>query len=255
MDPDVRAKGPGKCSKCGMKLEAGIKEQVEYPIRLTVSPPHVPAGEPVRLEFRALDPKTLRPVENFETVHERLFHLFVVSEDLRHFEHVHPELDGGAFRLQTRFPTPGHYRLLTDFYPAGGTPQLNPLTVTTAGYTSPMRRAELSADLSPKNAKNLEVELVTEPPAPIAGKKTLLFFKLKPGDSLEPYLGAWGHLLAASDDLIDTIHAHPAIADGGPQVQFNVFFPREAMYRVWVQFQRAGVVNTVEFTVPVSRLK
>ncbi len=31
--------------------------------------------------------------------------------------------------------------------------------------------------------------------------------------------------------------------------------PRESLYRVWVQFERQGTVNTVAFTVPVSRLK
>jgi len=62
-------------------------------------------------------------------------------------------------------------------------------------------------------------------------------------------------MLAVSDDLIDMIHTHPTIADGGPQVQFDLFFPREATYRIWVQFQRSGKVNTLVFTVPVSRLK
>jgi len=71
---------------------------------------------------------------------------------------------------------------------------------------------------------------------------------------LERYLGAWGHLPAASHDLIDTLHEHPFLAQGG-QMQFNLVFPRPAVYRVWVQFQRRGVVNTVAFTVPVSRLE
>jgi len=99
------------------------------------------------------------------------------------------------------------------------------------------------------------VELTTEPAEPIAGLKTLLFFRLTPSEGLEPYLGAWGHLLAASGDLVDVIHTHPFIADGGPQVQFNVIFPREAIYRVWVQFQREGKVNTVAFNIPVKRLR
>ena len=51
------------------------------------------------------------------------------------------------------------------------------------------------------------------------------------------------------------IHEHPFLADGGPQVQFNIIFPREAVYRIWVQLQRQGQVNTVAFTVPVSRLR
>ena len=76
-----------------------------------------------------------------------------------------------------------------------------------------------------------------------------------PGDGLEKLLGAWGHALVASEDLIDMIHVHPFIADGGPEIQFNVTFPRAKNYRVWVQFQRQGKVNTAHFDVPVAELK
>ncbi len=62
-------------------------------------------------------------------------------------------------------------------------------------------------------------------------------------------------MLAASDDLIDLIHEHPFLADGGSQIQFNVIFPRARTYRMWVQFQRQGVVNTAHFDVPVSALQ
>jgi len=62
-------------------------------------------------------------------------------------------------------------------------------------------------------------------------------------------------MLAASSDLVDMIHAHPFLADGGPQIQFNMIFPRAGVYRLWVQFQRKGVVGTAVFTVPVSELK
>jgi len=33
-----------------------------------------------------------------------------------------------------------------------------------------------------------------------------------------------------------------------------VVFPRAGAYRVWVQFQSAGVINTARFDVPVARL-
>ena len=119
----------------------------------------------------------------------------------------------------------------------------------------PLQTARLEPDLSSKHAENMDVELTMEPAQPIAGMKTLLFFKVKPAEGLEKYIGAWGHMLAASDDLIDMIHTHPFLADGGPQIQFNVIFPRARTYRMWVQFQRNGVVNTAAFTVPVSVLK
>ena len=50
------------------------------------------------------------------------------------------------------------------------------------------------------------------------------------------------------------MHTHPFLANG-PLVQFNVEFPRAGAYRVWVQFQRKGVVNTAHFDVPVARLE
>ena len=256
MDPEVRSAQPGKCPKCGMKLEAGIREQVEYPLNLRVTPRQIPAGRELQLAFRTTDPKTRKPVKRFEVVHEKLFHLFIVSHDLEYFAHVHPEPQpDGSFLLRTTLPKPGTYRLLADYYPTGGVPQLTPTTISTEGYTSPLVPAELKQDLSPQHGENLEAELTTDPLQPIAGKKTLLFFKLKPADGLEPYIGAWAHMLAVSNDLIDMIHTHPSIADGGPNVQFDLYFPREATYRIWVQFQRLGKVNTVVFTVPVSRLK
>lgn len=239
-----------------MKLAPGIKEQVEYPVELKVRPGHAPAGQRVELEFRILDPKSGEPANQFEVIHEKIFHLFLISQDLQYFTHEHPErTSDGTFKLPVTLPRPGLYRMLADFYPTGGTPQLVPLTLTTSGYRGPLVAATLEPDLTPKRGENLEVELRLEPEQPIAGKKTMMFFTLKPGDGLEPLLGAWGHMLAASNDLVDAIHSHPAIAGGGPQMQFNVFFPREATYRVWGQFQRKGVVNTVAFTVPVSRLK
>lgn len=253
MDPEVRGKGPGKCAKCGMDLEPNIPEPVEYRVVLRTKPAAPPSGRKVELQFEVREPEKDGRVRKFRVVHEKLFHLFLISEDLEYFGHEHPALGANSiFRLKTTLPKPGAYRLLCDFYPEGGTPQMIPKTLLTPG---PSQRPNLSPDLGPKRGGNLEVELSTEPPQPIAGKKTLLFFRLKPAEGLQPYLGVWGHMLAASDDLIDLLHEHPAIADGGPQVQFNVIFPREAMYRIWVQFQRQGKVNTVSFTVPVTALK
>ena len=258
MDRDVRSKTPGKCPRCGMTLVANLPEPAEYPLDLKVEPPQIPSGRDITLEFRVSDPKTGAPVSQFEIVHEKLFHLFIVSQDLQYFAHVHPEFGGDAvFRLKTTLPKPGTYRLLADFYPKGGTPQLTPKTMTTAGYSTPLEAAipQLAADLGTKQGENLEVALKLDPPQPLAGRKTMLFVHLTPADGLEHYIGAWAHLLAVSNDLVDTIHGHPFIANGGPDMQFNIFFPREAMYRVWIQFQRKGVVNTVAFTIPVTELR
>jgi hypothetical protein len=259
MDKDVRSDKPGFCPRCGMKLVLGIPDDIEYPLELKIQPPVFRAGQKVQFTFRVADPHTGKTVDHFEIVHERLFHMFIVSEDLQYFVHEHPvPQPDGTFLYDMVFPKPGMYRVAGDFYPTGGTPQLISKTVIVPGAPGSevkLVNAKLKPELGVSHCENMDVELVTDPPQPIAGMKTLLFFHITPADGIEKYIGAWGHMLVASDDLIDLIHDHPFIADGGPQMQFNIIFPRAHTYRIWVQFQRKGVVNTASFTVPVSELK
>lgn len=256
MDPDVRAKGPAKCPRCGMALVPGIPDFVEYPVRVQTQPRLIKPGASTQLIFEVLDPKNAgKRVNRFEMMHEKLFHLFLVSRDLQYFAHEHPTLEPDSrFRFETKFPKPGMYRVLTDFYPTGATPQLVANTIFVAGKAAAPPQP-LRADTGPQKSENMSVSLTMDPPQPLAGFKTLLFFDLAPADGFEQYLGAWGHMMAASEDLVDMIHTHPFIADGGSKVQFNMIFPRPGIYRVWVQFQRKGVVNTVAFNVPVQELK
>ncbi len=255
MDPDVRSKGPGKCPRCGMTLVAGIPDQVEYPVELKLSPALLKPGKNIELAFSILDPKSGERVKDFTTVHDKLFHMFIVSQDLKFFIHDHPvKGNDGIFRYDALLPKPGMYRVLSDFYPTGGTPQLIAKTLIVPG--APITPGtKLEPDLSPKKSENMTASLTMDPPNPIAGMKTLLFFHLDPSEGLEQYLSAWGHMMAASEDLVDMIHNHPFLANGGPQIQFNMIFPRPGVYRVWVQFQRKGVVNTFAFNVPVDELK
>jgi len=92
------------------------------------------------------------------------------------------------------------------------------------------------------------------PDAAIAGMPTRLRFALDQASGFEKYLGVWAHMLIASDDLIDMMHTHPSIANGGPEVEFTVVFPRARTYRLWIQLQRNGMVNTVHFDVPVKAM-
>jgi hypothetical protein len=257
MDKDVKSATIGKCPRCGMRLVANLPDPIEYLLDLRAAP-----GE---LEFRVRHPKTGQPVREFEVMHERLMHAFLISADLADFAHDHPSLrPDGSFALSVKLARAVPYRVVADFYPKGGTPQFLAKTIfpPRAPLVPP---PDLDPDLAPKPAANLSVELVTEPAQPIAGQETLLFFRVTPHAGLEPYLAAWGHLLAASDDLVDVMHDHPLYVDGVPppdlrapsprQIQFNLIFPRERTYRVWVQFRREGVVNTVAFTIPVRALR
>jgi hypothetical protein len=113
----------------------------------------------------------------------------------------------------------------------------------------------LSRDYAPKSSENMRVSLVTIPEQAGAGMRTQLRFSLDPIAGLEKYLGARAHMPAASDDLIDMIYQHPHRVDEQQRVEFEMVFPRPQVYRVWMQFQRKSVVNTVHFDVPVTELR
>jgi hypothetical protein len=234
-----------------MKLVTAIPDPVEYQLEISATPAPRPAT-PLHVKFEVFDPWKGNLVTRFTPVHEKLFHAFIVSRDLQFFLHGHPSWQSGSFNYDVTLPKPGMYRILGDFYPEASTPQLITKTLFAAGEEVPP--SPLSRDYSPKQAENLRIQLTTTPQEPVVGMVTRLRLTVAPAEDLERYLGAWSHMLAASDDLIDMMHMHPSLADGGPDMQFTVVFPRVRTYRVWVQFQRRGIVNTAHFDIPIRQM-
>jgi len=253
MDRDVRGYGPGKCPRCGMALVTSIPDPVEYLVDVTTAAAPQP-GVPVQLNFGITDPWKGNPVTRFMEVHERLYHAFVVSRDLQFFVHGHPEWRNNRFEYTATFPKPGMYRVLSDFYPEASVPQLSASTLFVGDVEPNPRPIVMAKDYAPKQGENVGVSMVSIPDAAIAGMPTRLRFALDRATGFEKYLGVWAHMLVASDDLIDMMHTHPSIANGGPEVEFTVVFPRPRTYRLWIQLQRNGTVNTVHFDVPVKAM-
>jgi len=252
MDPDYHSDQPGKCPRCGMTLVLHVPERVEYPLEMTHTPDLLHPNQPANLTLRIIDPATGQTVKHFEIVHEKLMHFFFVSENLEYFSHNHPVLQiDGSFDLSIVLPMGGMYRTLADFYPADAVPQLAVNTLFVSGSAPP---SQIEASLAPSKAANMTASLRMDPPEPIAGLQSKLFYTLDPVDGLELYLGVWAHMLVVSSDLIDMLHIHPFLKDQSSTIQFNVIFPRPGLYRIWTQFQRKGVVNTTVFTVPVKTL-
>jgi hypothetical protein len=236
-------------------------EYVEYPMQVEVRPAALKAGQPATLRFVIRDPHSGKPVTSYELVHEKLFHLFVVSYDLSVFAHVHPEPQkDGSFVLEWNFPKPGPYQLYADFFPSGGTPQIVQRTFVTAGYTGTLTgaRPHLQPDTQLEKREGGTVVRLQNAKF-LTGRKQNVDFSLldertgQPVKDVQPYLGAWGHMLILSEDLGDYVHAHAS----GPEANqdYEVVFPRPGNYRIWVQFQRAGHVNTVAYNVTAARLR
>ncbi|MBK8314539.1 MAG: copper-binding protein [Acidobacteria bacterium] len=91
MHLNYRASKPGKCPRCGMELvsaEPGITE--EFRLKMEVTPKLPQPGQPVKLNFAVFNPRTGEKVKEFGLMHDRLFHLFLISQDLNDFQHIHP---------------------------------------------------------------------------------------------------------------------------------------------------------------------
>ncbi len=272
MHPEVTASEAGsRCRKCGMALVPGDPfDTREYALELTTAPAAVKAGEPVTLTFAIRHPGTNALITGYEVVHEKRYHLFVVSRDMEFFEHIHPEqLPDGRWTVQTTLPKPGDYRILSDFLPSGGSPQFVGRTLETVDFTGDLesQAPHLTPDVDvAKTAGSVSAHLELEPAPLVEGQFAHLAFTLtdsktgRPVTDLQPYLGAFGHALILSEDMRDYVHAHPfedidvAKTFGGPMVTFEGYMPKAGRYRAWSQFQRNGEVITIPFTINVLTL-
>jgi Heavy metal binding domain len=275
MHPEVRTAKPGKCPKCQMTLVAVTPENPDaFDLRMEATPRAPRPDEPLKLRFAIFNPKTGQQVKDFQITHDKLYHLFIVSQDMNEFQHIHPEFQGdGSFTVETRLPRAGLYKVYSDFYPSDGTPQVLQQHIATAGYKADLvgAMAHLVADTSfVKTVDGIKVELKLEPEPLIAGQPLALKYHLSdaktgaPVRDLVPYLGAMGHTLILSEDQADYVHSHPeeeiapeadrSKVRGGPDVTFNAFMPRPGNYRIWTQFQRGGRLSTVSFTIHAEPL-
>lgn len=259
MHPTVRSLVPGRCPICQMVLvpaSASVGETYSLDVELASAPR---PGVATHAQFHVRDPKSGVAVTRFDVMHEKLFHLFVVSRDLQYFAHVHPTVGAnGAFDIDLTLPRPGHYQLIADLVPTGAAPQLIQRTITTEGFEGRLHTVpEMEADLSDKVIENTRIHL--EMREAMAGGERLMTFTAydavtnAPVNDLEPFLGAPGHLLVVSADLSTAAHSHPLAEKAPPSVvSFQVLFARAGMHRVWVQFQRSGRVITAPFTIAVD---
>ena len=270
MHADVTSTSEGACPRCGMKLVPGDPlDAREYLVDMQATPRAVRPGRPVRLTFTIRHPDTRATVRSFALVHEKPFHLFIVSHDLEYYDHVHPEMHpDGTWTIDVTLPKPGHYKLFADFLPIGGTPQVvSQLVIAGDPGDLEAARAHLpSDDALQKTTGALKLSLTLPADGLVAGRDEKLYYHIvdaktgAPVTNLEPYLAAYGHTLVLSEDTLEYVHAHPVellaedvnAAAGGPDLTFKALLPKPGRYRLWTQLKRGGVVSTTRFTVTVA---
>ena len=220
-------------------------------VTLDVTSAGLVARAPTSFAFRILG-EDGHAVTAFEPTHDKLMHLIVARRDLSGFQHVHPEMaPDGTWRVPLTFAAAGDFRVFADFKAAGAEHTLG-IDVPVAGAyaPTPLPPAALTATVGEYR--------VTLSGKLIPGETSKLTLSVDrngvPVTDLEPYLAAYGHLIALRQGDLAYLHVHPDGEPGdgkttpGPNIVFYAEVPSTGTYRLYLDFKHGDVVRTAEFT-------
>ncbi|HWU07877.1 MAG TPA: hypothetical protein VN520_16080 [Streptomyces sp.] len=223
---------------------------------LDLKTPRLQADRQSELRFAIRD-RAGRQVTAFQREHDKELHLILASHDLGTYRHLHPvRAADGTWSIPVELPTAGDYRVFADFTPAGRNATGLTLGADLA-VSGPYRAAELPKPALTAGVDGYTVSLngTLRPGVP----EHITFTVRKDGrpvTDLQPYLGAYGHLVALRAGDLAHLHVHPEGGPGdgstkpGPGVSFTATAPSAATYRLFLDFKHEGTVRTAAFTVP-----
>jgi hypothetical protein len=242
--------GPGP----GGGAEVGGLAVTDAGYTLTVTERIYRADTPGELELRITGPDG-GPVTAFDVEHEKRMHLVLVRRDATGYQHLHPELDpDGTWRTPLTLPVAGVYRVFADFTPTGGPALTLGTDLFVAGDFEPAPPPD------PSRTATVDGYEVTLEGDLAGGEATQLVATVRrdgvPVTDLEPYLGAFGHLVVLRIDDLAYLHVHPESPTtplpqdrAGPQVAFTAETPSPGTYRLFLDFRHGDTVRTAEFTL------
>ncbi|MBE1532488.1 hypothetical protein [Actinomadura algeriensis] len=211
------------------------------------------AGEKTDFSFTINGPDG-KPVTGFEPLHGKRLHLIVARRDLSGFQHLHPTLAGGVWTVPLTLRDAGVYRFFTDFKPTGAERQYTLGTdVTVPGDLKPVPLPE------PEQVAKVDGYEVRLAGGLVPGQSSELTLSVRkdgePVTDLQPYLEAYGHLVALRAGDLAYLHVHPDGEPGdgetkpGPEITFFAEAPSAGAYRLYLDFKHGDEVRTAEFTV------
>ncbi|MBQ0978418.1 copper resistance protein CopC [Micromonospora sp. M61] len=209
----------------------------------------------VRADYRFRIVGTDRqPATRFAVVHDKPLHLIVVGRDLSGYQHLHPTMaPDGTWSVPVTLARPGGYRVYADFSVTATNGTQVPLVL---GVDHTVPGAHTPTALPPAQAETTAGPYaVSMNGTPTVGVTAPMHFQVSADPTtpvqLEPYLGAYGHLVVVREGDLGYVHVHPEpeLVDGS--VKFWLTAPSSGRYRAFFDFQVAGKVHTAEFTINV----
>ncbi|MCN9241000.1 hypothetical protein NGF19_09365 [Streptomyces sp. RY43-2] len=250
---DGHASGGGHEQHGAAALPGGLQvSQGGY--TLDLKSPRLVSGKVDEVRFAIVRDATGRAVTEFEREHGKELHLIVASRDLTVYRHLHPtRAADGTWSTPVELPEAGAYRVFADFKPKGGEGLTLGADLAAPGTYRP---AALPTDHGTAEVDGYEVTLDGALAPGASGELKLTVSRDgKPVRDLQPYLGAYGHLVALRAGDLAYLHVHPHGEPGdgetkpGPEVAFMATAPSSGTYRLFLDFKHEGKVHTAAFTV------
>lgn len=219
----------------------GAAVETESEVRVTVD-------EKDKALIVTLKDSTGQPVTDLEINHDKRLHLIVVDEHLDGYEHLHPsEVDPGVFEVASPLEE-GNYKVFVDIKSKSLAYSVQPVSLT-VGNPSTSGHSHDSLKIDEKLVKTVGGQKVTlETTTLKAGEPVTLTFTVH-DTTLEPYLGAMGHVVILDEQAGEYIHVHPLSDD---ETIFETQFSKPGIYKIWGEFQQNGKVGVYPFVVEVK---
>ncbi|WP_433724720.1 hypothetical protein ACQP2Y_04075 [Actinoplanes sp. CA-051413] len=193
------------------------------------------------------------PITTYAVVHDKPLHFVLIRRDLTGFQHLHPTMaPDGTWSVDLALTAPGSYRAITDFTAVVGgrqTPVTLGVDLTVAGDYRPV---PLPAPVTQATTDGFVISYAGTPRT--TATQPLLMTVTGPDGkpaTLEPYLGAFGHLVVLREGDVGYVHVHPEAQPVDGAVKFWLTAPGPGRYRMFFDFQVAGKVHTAAFTTVV----
>lgn len=224
---------------------------------LALDTPRVAAGKSAVLRFAVKDGSG-RNLTSYQREHGKELHFIVASRDLTVYRHLHPtRATDGTWSVAATLPEAGGYRAFADFKPG----RKNATGITLGADLAVSGESEPAALPPVRATAEVDGYQVAIDGALTPGRANELKLTVskdgRPVTDLQPYLGAYGHLVALRAGDLAYLHVHPngepddGVTEPGPEVSFTATAPSSGAYRLFLDFRHKGEVRTAAFTVDV----
>jgi hypothetical protein len=195
--------------------------------------------------------------DDLQTMHEQKMHFYVVSANLREFQHLKPEYKDGSWSVSANLPSAGTYYAYIDITPVKGNPVVirGTLTVREATKGTPAYPGITPNMLAIVNGYSA----VLNNTIPALGTEGRLSYSLTKDSrnvsGLRPLYGAFGNVtIFRHTDPDAFVHAHQAanIDETKGIINFNTIIKKAGTYTAFGEFKVGDKIVTFPITFDIK---